>query len=357
MYCSAHAPPTEVPPGDRSLKLCWSCVLEGAAPLPSPLVEDDVTTMISLSPNTARGVANGLSPTAVNSDPCSAGAVYVPPQPPSPPRQTRKNDDDERQRKKDGGGFLSALVSLIEVVAAPTTPVRQSRGASRPRAGRDGEASRSATAATAGTRAGGGRGQHNRTPLPVSRGRGGEGGGGDLSLSSLGPTGDARAASGFPPRSPTRSYSRVGSGAALPRRREQRQRQHQQQPRSPTSSSAALSRQEAQQNGGGAAGDYGEGDWRGGWSTPSAADHSVAQRGRVFESSPPKLKLDRGFGSSLSTASSTEPGDDYEHLRRGGGGGSGAANGVVERGGASIEKPVELGFPSERPWAHGFGSG
>lgn len=37
MYCSAHAPLTPVPPDDRPLKLCWSCVLEGAAPLPSPL--------------------------------------------------------------------------------------------------------------------------------------------------------------------------------------------------------------------------------------------------------------------------------------------------------------------------------
>lgn len=106
--------------------------------------------------------------------------------------------------------------------------------------------------------------------------------------------------------------------------------------------------------------DSADGDWRGGWSTPPPTDHSVAHRGRAFESSPPKLKLERGFGSSLSTASSTEPGDDYEaHLRRGGGGGggSGATNEVVERGGASGEKPVELGFPSERPWAHGFGSG
>lgn len=38
MYCSAHAPFTPVPPDDRPLKLCWSCVLEGAAPLPSPLL-------------------------------------------------------------------------------------------------------------------------------------------------------------------------------------------------------------------------------------------------------------------------------------------------------------------------------
>lgn len=344
MYCSAHAPPTEVPPGDRSLKLCWSCVLEGAAPLPSPLLED-VTTMVSLSPTTARGLADGLSPTVVASDAdaCSAGAAYVPPQPPSPLRKHRE-DDDERQRKKDGG-FLSALVSLIEVVAAPTTPVRSREAA---RAGRSGESSKSvtptATAEVARAKArGAGRDQLEGASHPA-RGRDG-GGGGNPSLSSLGPTGEARAASGFPPRSPVRSTQ--GGAEVLPRRRARGQ-----PPRSPTSS-AALSR-EVQS--GVAAGDSVRGDWRGGWSSPPAG-HSVARRERALES-PPKLKLERDFGSSLSTASSTEPGDDYEaHLRRGGGGGSGPTNGVVERGGASREKPVELGFPSERPWAHGFGSG
>eukprot|EP00903_Cladosiphon_okamuranus_P009321 g8891.t1 len=153
VYCSAHAPPTEVPHDDRPLKLCWSCVLEGAAPLPDSLLEDEEgennqRTAISLSPNTARGIADygTVSPAvamvnlAASAAAADVGGAYVAPQQPTPRSRhggvdrigTRARDGDgERQarggKKKEGSGFLSALVSLIEVVASPTSPVR-SRG-------------------------------------------------------------------------------------------------------------------------------------------------------------------------------------------------------------------------------------
>lgn len=313
MFCSAHAPPTPVPTDDRPLKLCWSCVLEGAVPLPASLLEDEEDednqrTMVSLSPNTARRCAEDdlLSPTM------AAGGPYVAPQQPSPDRLSRhssnrggRDGDDEWQEgrdKKKEVGLLSALVSLIEVVAIPTSPMRSRGGA--PGAGE-----------TPGTK-------------------------------------------GPPARSP----------AAVPAPDTHR---------------------------GGEAGDgSGEGgNWRGGWTVlppsvkqglaveaqPDACEAREAELSPLqlrkeydFDSetrtqlSPLRLQKEFGGFSSLSTEGTLiESGDDYEAmLLRSGGGGvlSSTANAEAvdssssEVGVSLDEKPAELGFPSERPWAHGFGS-
>lgn len=331
MYCSAHAPPTAVPPENRSLKLCWSCVLEGAVPLPSPLT-DEATTTMSFSPTTARGIADHLSPTAATLTASATRGGYVAPQPPSPAHldHTAGDDEDERQRKKEGG-FLSAIVSLIEVVAAPATPVR-SRGSPV-----QGASPAGGNATAAGAR----RKELEQASMGDIRGR-------DLSLTLPQAIEGARPPSAFPPRSPARTPTRSSLRRRAPLH-----------PRSPTSS-ASLARQT--RNGGGGRGEAGVPGWRGGWSPLSPASEA-AQQTAAFRSGPPKAKLQRGFGSSVSTASSTEPGDEYEmQMRRaaggtGGGSGSTTNSGVVETGSDLNEKPVELGFPSERPWAYGFGSG
>lgn len=300
MFCSAHAPPTPVPEDDRPLKLCWSCVLEGAVPLPDSLLEDEEDegnqrTMVSLSPNTARRLAEDdlLSPTM------AAGSPYAAPPYLSPDRLSRhssnrgagRDGDDERQEGKDKKkevGILSALVSLIEVVASPTSPVR-------PRSG-----------------------------VP-----------------------DANATPGMkgpPSRLPT----------AVPAPDTQRR----------------------------VAGDSsGGGNWRGGWTalppsvgslaveaTPDAvcerqeAESSPLQLRKEYDSgsgtrtqlSPLRLQKEFGGLSSLSTAGTLiESGDDYEAMLLRGGG-----SGILSRTAETepVENPVELGFPSERPWAHGFGS-
>lgn len=296
VYCSAHAPPTEVPPGDGTLKLCWSCVLEGAAPLPASLLEDEEDefnqrTMMGLSPNTARGIAEDdtVSPTAavVNlaaSAAAAGGGAYAAAQPPSPlsrhggggDRFGARAGDDGRQEggKKEGSGFLSALVSLIEVVASPTSPARPLHG---------------------------------------------------------------RAAAGASKKPETKRPPALSVAGRI------------------------------------------NGDWRAGWSTPKGSVGT--QSGTTGGDSSPLL-LRKEYGSDSETRTqvlqpdvgefpSPSPtsagfrsvtGDDL--VREGGGlggvdsssGGLENRNRVVERGALFDEKPVELGFPSERPWAHGFGS-
>lgn len=324
VYCSAHAPPTEVPPDDRSLKLCWSCVLEGAVPLPASLLQDEEDehnqrTVISLSPNTARGIAEdeSMSPSvavvnlAASAAAAAAGGTYVAPQPPSPlsrhrgrvGTQARDGGDDERQRggkKKEGGGFLSALVSLIEVVASPTSPVR-SRGDAR-------------------TGGGGGKNAVKKPETMKKR---------------------------PPALSPAFSVATPMGEAS----------------------------DESREGGGGGRG----GDWRAGWSTPKG---SVGVRSETTggDSSPLLLRKEYdsesgkrtqmlqaeeevgGFTTPSTAGFLTESGDDL--VRDGGGVGVAVGNGSENRGvfdSSGVEvlldhKPVELGFPSERPWAHGFGS-
>lgn len=329
IYCSAHAPATPIPPDNkRSLKLCWSCVLEGAVPLPSPAVDDvsATTTTVSLSPNTARGLASAVSPTAGIMAASSAGGAYVAPQPPSP--TYRHDDDDERQKSEPG--FLSALVSLIEVVAA--SPVRSrsnnQKTASRRERGREG----------AGTS------RQLERPLSPCR------------LRKVGGT-PAR-----PPAGTPTLPEQGGGGALLPSH----------SPASTTSVSRATHRGRADEPP-----DVGVGvAWRGGWGDASPQESSAGAPQRQVDSDlrvnsvapPPKEAFQRGFGSSVSTASSTEAGDEYESHRggwtgsRGGGSnGGGTVTASSESSkpvelGLEREKPAELGFPSERPWGHGFGS-
>lgn len=304
MYCSAHAPPTEVPHDDRPLKLCWSCVLEGAVPLPDSLLEDgedeiNQRTVISLSPNTARGIAEDdtVSPTvavvnlAASAAAAEAGAEYVAPQLPSPLDRVgagggRDGDGDGGRRhqrggtkKKEGSGFLSALVSLIEVVASPTSPMRSRGGGG------------------GGATSGGGKNPEMKRPPAAT--------------------------------TPMDEESRDGAG-----------------------------------------GGRGEEDWRAGWSTPrgSVGVETGTARG---DSSPLLLRKeydsesasrtrmlhaeDGGFPSPSTTAGFlTESGDDLARY----GSGIGVETGSEDRGvEVSLnEKPVGLGFPSERPWAHGFGT-
>eukprot|EP00752_Nemacystus_decipiens_P016447 g14702.t1 len=309
VYCSAHAPPTEVPHDDRPLKLCWSCVLEGAIPLPDSLLEDEQDeanqrTVISLSPNTARGIAEDetVSPTvavvnlAASAAAAEAGGAYVAPQPPSPLDRVgagggRDGGDGKRHqrggtKKKEGSGFLSALVSLIEVVASPTSPVRS---------------------------------------------RGGGGGGG-------------------------------GATAGADKEPETK--------RPPALSAAAPMDEESLGGAGGAEGGGGDEDWRAGWSTPRDSVGVVrGETARIGGDSSPLLlrkeydsesasrtqmlhaeDVGSGFPSPSTAGFLTESGDDLARY--------GSGTGVVESGvGVFLdEKPVELGFPSERPWAHGFGT-
>lgn len=278
-----------MPHDDRPLKLCWACVLEGAVPLPDSLLEEEEDehnqrTIISLSPNTARGIAedDNVSPSvavvnlATSAAAAEAGGAYVAPQPPSPfSRHDRagaraRECDDERRRgakKKEGSGFLSALVSLIEVVASPTSPAR-SRG----------------------------------------------GGGG------LGGPGGATAGTARPPALTTAtSMDEAGNETT----------------RTPMGTGGA-NRETA-----------------GGDSSPlllrKEYDSESASRTQMLEAEG------GGFPSPSTAGFLTESGDD---LSRYGGGGVGVENGLEGRGLEVLydEKPVELGFPSERPWAHGFGS-
>lgn len=293
-----------MPHDDRHLKLCWSCVLEGAVPLPDSLLEDEEDehnqrTVISLSPSTARGIAEDdtVSPTvavvnlAASAAAAEAGGAYVAPQPPSPldriGARPRDGDGERRQRtggkKKEGSGFLSALVSLIEVVASPTSPVR----------------------------------------------------------------------------------SRPGGGGATPGARKKAETKR------PPVLSAATSIDDDSRGGGGA-------DWRAGWSTPSGSavgGKRETTAGRGGDSSPLLLRKeydaesasrtqmlqaeDGGFPSPSTAGFMTESGDVFARFGSGDGVGNGSeGRGVVESGVGVLldEKPVELGFPSERPWAHGFGS-
>lgn len=330
MYCSAHAPPTAVPPEDRSLKLCWSCVLEGAVPLPDSLLEDVDNDEVNL------GAINGLSPNAAldraetesvhqtgGAAQRLAGATtavarepYAASQGPSHRRRSRQIGGPDGDKEGGGGGggsgFLSALVSLIEVVASPTSPPRS----------RD-----SAPVGTAGT---------GRVPQTAY----------EHSPQSL-------------------AEQRAGNGRGG-------------------------------QGRGGEGGEAGGGDWRAGWSASPATAKGlaldvlpVAAGGQQGAESPLQLRKEYGSGSeirtevsplslqkeiglaSLSTAGSlTESGEDYDSALirasgggRGGGGDdgrAGMADAAANRGDGGVgvlfdEKPVELGFPSERPWAHGFG--
>ncbi len=300
VYCSAHAPPTPVPPEDRSLKLCWSCVLEGAVPLPASLLEDDDEegeadnhpgTAIGLPPSSARGIAGKelLSPVAASTAAARGGSGG------GGGHADRGQGGKKGEGGGGGGGFLSALVSLIEGVASPTSPMRARGGA-----------------------AGG------ASKKPGAR------------------------------RPPAASSS---PGPALA---------------TATSQSGRTDDDSGE----------GEGDWRAGWSTPAADDDESpaarSQSGRG-DTSPLVLRKEydsgsgsrgqllekediRGFASHSTAGSLTESGDD---LLRGGGadnggrtsGGGTASKTVVENGIGELldEKPVELGFPSERPWAHGFG--
>lgn len=339
IYCSAHAPSTLIPPSNtRSLKLCWSCVLEGAIPLPAATMDDvsATRTSVSLSPTTARGLANALSPTVdIIAASGAAGGAYVAPQPPSP--TYRHDDDDERQKSEPG--FLSALVSLIEVVAAPPVRSRTNNG------NHNNNNSQKAVAWTGG--GGGGTSQQRqreRSPSPCR-------------LKKMG---------GTPARpavvSPTR-LRQNGGGAALPPSRS---------PVPSTSVSRAATHRgradEPPDGGGGVA-------RRGGWREASPQRSSRAVPYQQHDSGlrvsivgpPPKEAEQRGFGSSVSTASSTEAGDEYEWHRgvvagsRVGGSSGGTvftsseASKPVELG-FQREQPAELLFPSERPWGHGFGA-
>ncbi|CAM9846313.1 unnamed protein product [Ectocarpus sp. 12 AP-2014] len=368
VYCSAHAPPTPVPSDDRPLKLCWSCVLEGAVPLPASLLEEeeeeddddddvfDENSILGMSPSSARGIAAEqelLSPTvaAMNLDAATAaaaaGAAYIAPPQHNPdylrgqpgsegglggsgveikPRGHRAKagsvggsmeggrggrggggDDERKQRghKKatsvGGSGFLSALVSLIEVVASPTSPMR-------------------------------------------SRGGGGSGGGGGGKKPDVVP--------GRPPQSPAKppavaAETRGGDAGDAP--------------------------------GVGKGGGRGGENWRAGWSTlpPSgeglvidAQQQPSGGRGQEAESSPLRLRKEYDSGSGSRTQLSPlrlrkEFGGLNSHSTGGsltesvddGGGANGNAHGVAD-GAALFEKtpPPELGFPSERPWALGFGN-
>lgn len=340
VYCSAHAPPTPVPPEKRNLKLCWSCVLEGAVPLPFSLLDDAAATII-----------DQLSPTAGTLAASTAGGGYVAPQPPSPAAHLVSFDDfgfddedendDERQKQKNesgggGGGILSALVSLIEVVAAPESPIVSRREG---RAVRERERERERAFAAAQTAEGG---------TAATKGK-------KLLNSPEGMT-----SSGIP-RHP--GGSTPAAGSVLPEEMTDK--------------------------------------WRAGWSassplvvgrswslslSSSSSSSSVssvvpqAQAPLAFRASDDVPKSDRiiqmGSGSSMSTSTvaSTDPGDEYEarqsqsqsQFSRGEvdvGVGVGVISGEsscrIEKVevAAEIEKPVELGFPSERPWALGFGSG
>ncbi|CAM9411737.1 unnamed protein product [Scytosiphon promiscuus] len=338
VYCSAHAPPTAVPPEDRSLKLCWSCVLEGAVPLPASLLEDDgddedtLGAVDSLSSDTARSIAEigsmprtGATPAglagAYDAAPtAAAGESRADSQLPSPRRgsvqEGGRHSDEGRKRhnvKEEGGGFLSALVSLIEVVASPTSPSRSRDCAAGERA-QAGQVSSTACRphpqSSAGPQAGNGQGER--------RGAGGRGGGGDwrAGWSTLPASEEGLAVEAHPAaveqrgaESPLRLRKEYGSGSEI--------------------------------------------------------------RTEVASLSPQK---ERGFASLSTAGSLTESGEDYDSalLRNSGGGGGGGRSSsgndgraglssvAANRGDVGIgvlldEKPVELGFPSERPWAHGFG--
>ncbi|CBJ48497.1 conserved unknown protein [Ectocarpus siliculosus] len=363
VYCSAHTPPTPVPSDDRPLKLCWSCVLEGAVPLPASLVEEeeeeddddddvfDENPILGMSPSSARGIAAEqelLSPTVavMNLDAATAaaaaGAAYIAPPQHNPdylrgqtgsegglggsggerkPRGHRAKagsiggsieggrggrggggDDDERKQRGHkkaasvgGSGFLSALVSLIEVVASPTSPMR-------------------------------------------SRGGGGGGGGKKPDV-----------VPGRPPQSPAKPL--------------------------------AVAAETGVEDAGDAPG-VGKGggqNWRAGWSTLPASGEGLAieaqqqpsgGRGEEAESSPLRLRKEYDSGSGSRTQLSPlrlrkEFGGFNSHSTGGslaesvddGGGANGNAHGVAD-GAASFEEtpPPELGFPSERPWALGFGN-
>ena len=275
-----------MPPDDRSLKLCWSCVLEGAVPLPASLLEDD-------DEEDGVGQAELLSPIAASTTSQSS-------------RRSNTGGSDgggdgggghaERQpggKKGEGGGgggFLSALVSLIEGVASPTSPVRPRRGGAAGGAGKRPDAKRPPPLSIP-------------NPKGVMGDESGESAGGGRAT-TLSPSSAAGAGAGAADGAAVRTHSR-GDSSPLVLRKEY--------------------------------------------------DPEPGSRGQPLEE-----KDIKGCASPSTAGSLTESGDD---LLRGGGGENGGASGGTANAGLVDsdvgvfldEKPVELGFPSERPWAHGFG--
>lgn len=302
-------------------------MLEGAVPLSSIVPQEDglhngdfhpspATKAGTSAGSTANRFARQLSPSAA-----ARTAVVGDHQPPNSAvtmthvqQQQRR---EQRSKPKDdlGGGFLSALVSLIETVASPITPERSRAGARRMReaaaiisasAGSfsevdSGSTSSSVSSSPKSTPA---KGQRARQPAPPS---------------VLPATNGDRAGNRAAGTASGGGGSRDHSGSAVSEM-------------SSSSSSGSVSQIARRPDPNRAVPQRGFG------AGATADGASGISNGR---SSNPRGKLQRGFGSSVSTVSSTDAGEEDEAmpLQRGFG-----ASGTMKRG-----------FPSEDPMKRGFG--
>ena len=267
-----------------------------------------------------------------------------------------KNDQQQR-RKSDGGGFLSALVSFIEVIAAPVSPVKSRGGrgdssrAPRPRDMRN-------TANRPGERNG------RRTPalareVPTNSSRGEKTSPGRGASTRAPPPREARpVTNGLGPRNGTRTLEPNREVSTTSSQEEKACTGIAQRASVEIHEASTGPTQQAHSPAGGLSperiGDNNEsGDWRGGW-TPL---HSNRQQ----EYASPRQRQTTSE-SWVSTPSSNRTGDEHEYSFDGDllgrGGDSRISEGmVILPGEVEPETPAELGFPSERPWAYGFGSG
>lgn len=222
-----------------------------------------------------------------------------------------EDEEKDNGKRKADGGFFSALASLIEVVAAPVSPTRPRGGSSR------GTASRGGASHVP-------RPEKARPPAAHTR---------------IPETRISKASEGVPNRVRGQEAPAISQSASEDTREALSSGRP---PRSPAPRSYATGCQDE------------SAEWRGGWAplTPTPQELHTRRGGRTSPPRPSVPSLPRD-GLTCPKPSKSECTYDGGVLRQGGHGGtSEGVVGMVER-----EKPVELGFPSERPWAYGFGSG
>lgn len=203
-----------------------------------------------------------------------------------------EDDDEEKDngKRKADGGFFSALVSLIEVVAAPISPTRSRGSSSR------GTASRSVVSHVPRPEKPRPTAVHTQIPKETR-----------ISKASKGVYNSVREQEALAITQSASEDTREALSSGRP-------------PRSPAPRSYTTGHQDE------------SAEWRGGWSHPTP----TPQDGLIC---PKPSKNECTYDGGI--------------LRQGRHGrSSDGVMGVVEK-----EKPAELGFPSERPWAFGFGSG
>lgn len=223
-----------------------------------------------------------------------------------------EDEEKDNGKRKVDGGFFSALVSLIEVVAAPISPTRPRGGSSRGTASRGGASHVPRPEKPRPTAV------HTRIPEETR-----------ISKASKGVSNRVREQEASAITQSASEDTREALSSGRP-------------PRSPAPRSYATGYQDE------------SAEWRGGWAqlTPTPQELNTWRGGRTSPPNPsvPSMPRDGLIRPKPSKSECTYNGGVLRQGRHGGT--SDGVVGVVER-----EKPVELGFPSERPWAYGFGSG